>query len=247
LLFAWGLLRSRGEGFAPVDRKKLMLRGILGALSISCFFFGIKHTSLTKATLLTYTFPLFGTIFTSLCYREHPHRSFWPLFLLAAAGIILIIKPDNGRFIPADLIPLAGGIFAGGAVTVVRRLGMTDKPETVFASFMLCALLLSAPWAVTGLHTRPPLGWGWMLGMILTTSVAQVQMSRAYHSLKVSQGSMIQLLTVPFSALFAIVFTGEKNSPAVLAGGLIVITAIALTIFFGRQRSSAGTLPVNTE
>lgn len=243
LLFAWLLLRFRGQRFAPVDKRMLFYRGLLGALSLFCVFYGIKYSSLTKATLLSYTFPVFGTLFTLLLYREHPQRGFWPLFLLALAGILLIVKPDNGRFVMADLVPLAGGVISGGAVTAIRQLRHTDKPETVFASFMLFSVLLSTPFAAGKLHPLPAINWVWLLGMVVTTSLAQVQMSRAYHSLKVSQGSMIQLLAVPFSALWAMLFLGEKNSPGVLVGGAMVLTATALIMVSEKKEPVGATKP----
>ena len=70
LLFAWITARIRYGGFHPLDHKRLFLRGSIGALSISCFFFGIKHSSVTTATMLTYTFPVFGTLLALLLYKE---------------------------------------------------------------------------------------------------------------------------------------------------------------------------------
>ena len=226
LIFAWIVARIRYGGFQIKDRKRLLLRGVIGALSVSCYFFGIKHGNMTTATMLTYTFPVFGSIFSLIIYREKPPRFFWPLLAVAIAGIFIILNPGHRGLKTADLIPLLGGVLAGGAISLVRKLRHTDKPETVFASFMVFAILLTTPFAAPRLSLYPAGTWLALLAMIICTSIAQIQMSKAYHTLKVSTGGVIQLTSVLFTALFAL-FYGDRLTLRMILGGILIIGASA--------------------
>ena len=226
LLLAFIITRIKYRSFKIVDKKRLILRGLIGALSVSCFFYGIKHGNVTTATMLTYTFPIFGSIFTSLVYKEHPIRFFWFFLAVAIGGIVIILNPSTGSIKVADIVALCGGLLAGVAVSLVRRLRHTDKPETVFAAFMLFTMFLSSPFAIPKLSIYSGNTWLALTLMVLSTSLAQIQMTKAYHSLKVSTGGIIQLLTVFFTAIFA-VFHGDKITFRIILGGLLILGASA--------------------
>lgn len=220
-------------------RPWLLLRGLFGAISINLFFYAVKYSSLAKGVMLTYTFPLFGTLFALFLFRERVHRLFWLLLLVALGGIVLVINPDFSRVLPADLVGLGGGVTAGLAITMVRQLRHTDNAPTIFLYFAACAALSTAIPALSNLHPYTTEGWLAIAGMGVFTTTGQLLMTKAYQSVSVAVGSIISLQTVTFSTLLALAM-GERHSPLVFWGGLLIILAASGAALLREAGKTAG-------
>src|SRR5262245_26134486 len=68
VLLAW----TRGQGLRPrvASTARLLLRGLLGAVSIVLYYFGIQEAGAGLATLLDCTYPIFTALWAALLLGE---------------------------------------------------------------------------------------------------------------------------------------------------------------------------------
>ncbi|MEO7966109.1 MAG: DMT family transporter, partial [Gemmatimonadaceae bacterium] len=99
------------------QRPLLILRGLLGAVGINCFYFSLVHLPLGDATLLQYTNPVFATLLAAWWVGERIGATEIISLVASLVGVVLITRPAflfgaHGSAIP----PLHAGIALIGAI-----------------------------------------------------------------------------------------------------------------------------------
>jgi drug/metabolite transporter (DMT)-like permease len=76
LFFTFGFLLTNKIPTLGNKRKLLVLRGLVGASSMTLFFMSIKYLPVGTAVSLRYIAPIFATIFAILFFKQKvaPHR-----------------------------------------------------------------------------------------------------------------------------------------------------------------------------
>ena len=68
-LSTWAL-RRRGIPFRGNERRILVLRGVLGFVALSCFYYGVIHLPLAEATVIQYTNPVWTALIAAVVLSE---------------------------------------------------------------------------------------------------------------------------------------------------------------------------------
>lgn len=74
-------------------RVGLAVRGLLGTLGMSCYFYSLTHMPLAEATTLSFTFPMWTAVFGSLMLRERLGVKDGATLLACVGGVLLIARP----------------------------------------------------------------------------------------------------------------------------------------------------------
>ena len=75
LALSYWAVRAAGVPSIWGQQKRLLLvRGLLGAIGINCFYFSLVHLPLGEATLIQYTNPIFATLLAGLWVGERVRR-----------------------------------------------------------------------------------------------------------------------------------------------------------------------------
>lgn len=118
----------------------LFLRCAFGTLGILCNFYAIDHLLVADASILNKLSPFFAIIFSFLLLKEKIKPAQAMCVILAFVGCLFVVKPgfENAHLIPA-LIGVCGGLGAGIAYTMVRKMGThgVKGPVIVFLFFLL--------------------------------------------------------------------------------------------------------------
>ena len=88
-----GAALLRRQRFATPLLGQHLKRGLLGYVSLLCYFYAISHLPLATAVTLNYTSPLFLALLSVLLLRERLPRSAWLAIVLGFAGVALLLKP----------------------------------------------------------------------------------------------------------------------------------------------------------
>ena len=100
----------------------LVLRSACGMAGIICNFYAIDHMNIADATILNKMSPFFAILAGFLILKEKAGAVDIIATVIAFIGMIFVAKPGAGfTFFPA-LIGIAGGMMAGIAYTLVRKL-----------------------------------------------------------------------------------------------------------------------------
>jgi drug/metabolite transporter (DMT)-like permease len=218
----------------------LAYRGLFGGVAVLCYFLALAHIPVGIATLLNYSSPIFSVAFARFFLGERLDRRL--AFPLAAALLGLACaavggdtgggpnvadagdgEKGFGGVSPWVAAGFASAVLSGAALAAVRAARRTEGSWAIYASFSLCGLLATAPFALPGWVAPTAREW-LLLGAVGATSViAQLLMTYAYRWVTNVQAGVLSQLTVVTSMLLGVVFLGDRLTPVQVLG-----TALAL-------------------
>jgi drug/metabolite transporter (DMT)-like permease len=226
----------------------LIARGFFGGTAVVAYFSAMQRIPVGEATLLNYTQPVFTMLAAWLLLRERPPRRALlalPLTLLGVALIVGIRLRDLHASV-GQLLGLSSAVLSGVAVTSIRaaRRENVDGPPaetawSVFFSFTALGLLVTLP------AVLPPLGhwveptpreWALLLGLGISSVVAQLLMTEALRHLSVGAAGIISQLAAIFAIGAGAIFLGDKLSPGFLGGAALTLGGVALVVLGGAPR-----------
>ena len=205
-------------------------RGVTGTISLIGYFYAMTKLPLATAITLNYTSPIFLTILSTILLKE----KFRPRLVFAIAlgftGVALLLRPTfEGENAHAGFIGLASGFFAACAYVNVKKLGEAGEPEwRVVFYFAVAGTIGSAIFqALTEFefHSINTVNAAYLLGLGLVATVAQLAMTRAYHSGNTLVVGAFAYSTVIFASLSGIVFFNEVLPPIAWVGMAIIIVS----------------------
>ena len=166
------LLLRAGEPFR-IRRENLpyfLMRSIFGTMGVLCNFYAVDHLVLADASILNKMSPFFTVLFSWLILKEKVMPIQLSLIFGAFLGSIFVVKPtfSNLALVPS-LLGFFGGICAGAAYTMVRKLGEAgEKGPVIVLFFSVFSCVVVLPWLIFDYH---PMTWQQM-GILLLAGCA---------------------------------------------------------------------------
>jgi drug/metabolite transporter (DMT)-like permease len=237
----------RLEGRLRVPQVKLwlplLLLGMTGVFAYNVlFFYGLRHISAGRASLIVAGTPLVITLLAALFLRERLTFLKITGVLVSLAGAAMVIS--NGH--PTALFSggfgrgeqaLVGCVLSWSAYSLIGRSVLRSLPPltAVCYSSIIGTVLLAFPAAREGLffshlsaitlHAWASLAYLGLCGTALGFSLYYMGIKKIGAS---RAGIFINLVPV-FALLLSWYLLGETIRPAVLAGGLMVLTGVTLS------------------
>lgn len=220
----------------------LILLGLTGVFAYNVFFFyGLQHISAGRASLIVAGTPLVITIFAALFLRERITFLKSCGVLVSLAGAVMVIS--NGQ--PGSLFSggfgrgeraLVGCVLSWSAYSLIGRSILRSLPPlaAVCYSSIIGTLFLTYPAAQEGLfrHLSTITVPAWISLTYLGLCGTALGFSLYYMGIKkigASRAGIFINLVPVFSLLLSWFILNETIKPTVLAGGLLVLTGVALT------------------
>lgn len=204
-------------------------RGATGTVSLVAYFYAMTQLPLATAITLNYTSPIFLTLLSTLALGERPSRRILIAVTLGMVGAAMVLRPTfAGDQAVTGLLGLGSGFFAALAYLNVKKLGDAGEPEwRVVFYFSLAGVIGGAAtqWVMGPFHPFTTDNVLPVLGVGLSATIAQLAMTRAYHSGETLKVGVYAYSTVVFSAFAGWVFFNEVLPPIAWAGIGVVIAA----------------------
>lgn len=227
---SWWGLRRVGLSLWGTQRRLLVLRGTLGSIALMCFFYSLVHLPLGEATLIQYTNPVFATVLAAVFLKEHLRVPDLLSLVASLVGVTFIAQPAALFGAAADsvdplnvAIALAGAFCSGAAYTIVRKLRTSEHPLVVVFYLPLLTVPLALPFAAADWRWPTALEWPLLLGVGITTQLAQVNMTRGLQLERTARATTTGYLQVAFAVLWGAVVLGEIPDAWMLAGAVTII------------------------
>lgn len=241
----------RRAGLKTAQPRVLVLRGCLGAGAVLLYFTSIHEAGAARGTLLNYTYPIWANLF-AWGLGKSPSRGYWVGLGFALCGLWFVVTPAQGWSSAAigygELAGLGSAILAGGAVVTIKQLRKTDESLTIIAAFSAFGLLLSLPLVsasdLKSLAAPEALGLAALVGLV--AFFGHVFFTRGYRGASVEHATLLSLIVPLVAALGGILILGEKFSARLLMGGMMIVSASCITLFFGNgaERRNKGLAPL---
>ena len=238
-IFAGVILMKNGVPFhCKKENLGYMLgRSICGTIGILCNFYAVDHLVLADASMLNKMSPFFAVIFSYFLLKEKitvPQG----LFVIGAfVGSLFVIKPtfSNMDLLPS-LIGLCGGIGAGAAYTMVRKLGERgEKGPFIVFFFSTFSCGVTLPWLLFDYHPMSLAQIGILLFAGLSAAGGQFSITAAYCYAPAREISVYDYSQIIFSAGLGFFFF--EQIPDLLSWiGYAVICLMAVAMFLYNNR-----------
>jgi drug/metabolite transporter (DMT)-like permease len=233
------LLLRAGEPFR-IRRENLpyfLMRSIFGTMGVLCNFYAVDHLVLADASILNKMSPFFTVLFSWLILKEKVMPIQLSLIFGAFLGSIFVVKPtfSNLALVPS-LLGFFGGICAGAAYTMVRKLGEAgEKGPVIVLFFSVFSCVVVLPWLIFDYHPMSLAQIGILLFAGLSAAGGQFSITAAYCYAPAREISVYDYSQIIFSAGLGFFFF--EQIPDLLSWiGYAVICLMAVAMFLYNNR-----------
>jgi drug/metabolite transporter (DMT)-like permease len=232
--------------FTPFLRRKdwridrpILISVISYTAAISAFVSANKLTTAANAIVLQYTAPLFVFLFSGLVLGEKISRLNG--FTLAASmiGVAIIFLGSAGQPDMAGvLLALLSGVLFAAYMINLRKTQAVSPVYLTWINNVVCALLLL-------LVVKSQLGLtSTQLGIVAVMGAVQLGLpyflfSKGLQTVPLQEASLIALIEPVLNPLWVALTVGEIPSFATLAGGGLIVVALAVRYLWPLPGKSA--------
>ncbi|MCC6848159.1 MAG: DMT family transporter [Deltaproteobacteria bacterium] len=229
------LALARGKRLRPRpgNLPGVVLRGLLGASAIICYFVAIQRIGAGRATLLHCMYPI-PTALIAVAFLGEPGS--WRLvgaLALNLAGLALVVgsrAQAGGVAAGGFAIGIAGAMLAGGAVATARHLRASEDASLITIHFMGVGALLTAPALLLGTAAPSAVGVAALAGVIVTSAGGQWMLHHGLGFTSASLGSLTCATGVFTAAGLEALLLGERLSAASLVGAVLMCLAVGFAV-----------------
>ena len=241
------LTRRRRAALPPVRRSRgVLVRLVLVAAGLAAYqlayFAAVPAAGVSIATLVALGLaPLLIAVGATLLGHGRPDAATMAALTAALVGLVLLVGISAGDAGTAVVLGalLATGSALGYAVVTLAGGGIPAGVPVTLVGFAGGAAMLTPVVLAAGLHTTAdPVA----LGVLLYLGVVPSAMAYTFFfaGIKTVPGAIASIVTLmePLTATaLATAFLGERLAPGALAGGLLVLAAVA-GLYLRRMRES---------
>lgn len=239
LMLAGLAIQRLGLSWRGHARGLLVLRGLLGCGALLCFYHALTRLPLAEATVIQFMNPVFATLMAAWWLRERAGAREVFALVISLLGVVAITRPefltqrmDVDRDVIAVMIALLGSLLSSAAYVTVRKLGRTENAHVIVFYFPLVTVPLVLPFALWAWVAPTPAQWLLLLGIGVTTQIAQVWMTRALQVESTGKATTAGYLQILFAGLWGALLLGESPDLFFALGAVLIGTGV---IVVGRR------------
>lgn len=195
-----------------------------------------KLTTAANAIFLQHSAPVWAAFLGWFFCGERPKKGQWAALALVCAGLVLFFVNGLSRgSLAGDGAALAAGVCFGAGM-VFLRMNRRGSPELCLFLSHCIPLAAGLPFIIA----RPPKPDAAAIGAVLFLGIVQVGAAsllyaRAIRRLRAVDAAFISQLEPVLNPIWVFAFTGEAPAPLSVAGGLIIIAAVAVNTALARK------------
>lgn len=212
------------------------LSGAFMACAFICFILSITRTTVANTLVLMASAPFFSAIAGRVLLGERLAPPAWAAMVAAVAGIALMFAGELGPGeLVGNLLALAVALSFAGNIVVLKRAGEANMVPAVILGGVFSALV-ALPFA------QPIVVAPGAFAILLVLGAVQLGLGLTFYvygarHLPAAEVSLMGLLETVLSPLWVWIFIAERPSDMALAGGTLVILALAALALVGGRRT----------
>lgn len=235
LIIAWAAWLQRGLPRFPTARLNAHFwRASVGIVSMELWFYCLTVMPLTLATALSFTTPIFSTIFAIVFLGEKAGLHRWSAVIFGFIGVLIVLHPGAESINPLAALVLMSSAIMAVAGVLIKTLSRTEPPETMV--FYMALFML--PWSLfpAFFHLQPVTPYQlWLVFLIaLFSTIAHLLLVQAFR-----RADMVVLMPFDFTrllfvAVLAYVLFGETMDESTAMGALAIV---ASTVYIAHREA----------
>jgi drug/metabolite transporter (DMT)-like permease len=243
LLAAAVVLRRR----LAVARSSLLPLLMAGTLNIACFnifvAFAQLSTTTSRATILTYTMPIWSVTLAALILREPIGAEKLVAVTVGALGIGLLAIPVFGSGqIAGIILPLVAALAWAFGTIVLKKWPLKGDPIVTTAYQLMIGAAISIICMLTSGETAPPsvsakVAAAMLFHIVCALAGAYLLWFTILSRNAASTSALLSFAVPVVGVLSAMLLVGDRPSLTDIAGFAAILAAPALTLRAGLRRS----------
>jgi drug/metabolite transporter (DMT)-like permease len=236
--------------------KDILLLGSLGVVPAQlCLVFGVERTLASNASVLALTVPVLTALCASIFLNEHMTKLRWASFAIAILGVCLVSLDDihharlfSIQYVSGNLLVLAS--CAGSAFNNSysrRALSHLSAAQVLVWTFIVADLELllvdvvfdHRGWRQLG-HMQASVWWSLILVAVFSLGASMLLYFAVIQSVEVMRAALSVYLLPVFGLMFSAMLLGEKITPNLIAGGVLIFVSCFLVTVFEEWRRRRG-------
>jgi drug/metabolite transporter (DMT)-like permease len=243
LPFAIKSIKNRKQKLKFKDFAKLSVAGIINVTFAMLFLqLAVKYGEASISAILVSSNSIFVAIFSSLFFKEKLNKTKIISLILGVFGLTLIILQEHGSTSTAShpvlgivfgcLAAISFGLYTVISKQYVKQYGnmITNSVSFLIGSFTLITISLFSGFDLTVAFTKSNMLLLSYLG-IFVSGIAYLTFFEGLKRVPTTIGSMFFFLKPIIASILAYLLFGEKLTYIQMAGIVIVIIGVNLSVF----------------
>jgi drug/metabolite transporter (DMT)-like permease len=212
---------SKGKHF-----KLLVARGVFGGLGSICFFKAIiGGVTLATSTILLYTYPIFGAIFSWVLLGEKLNAREVVAVFIAFIGMYIILNPVYQPISLMLIFALLAGFLCGLTMVMIRVLRREENPLIIYFYYCLFLAIACLPGVLNPLQVPHMRDIPYLLIFGLAGFLGQLSITYGLKYCRVATAGVVAMTEIFYAGLWGTLFFHETISWTVVWGGGIVLAS----------------------
>ncbi len=229
------ILRSE---FSRLDLRLFLLRGLVQALAVILWFFAMARLPVADVTAMGYLTPIWITIGAVLIFGERIAAPRIAAIVLAFVGVIVILRPGL-RELGAGYIAMlgVGPVFAISYLSA-KDLTKRHSSAVIVGALSVATTIFLAPFALAQWVTPNPEQLAGLFVVAGFATAGHFMMTQAFQYAPMTVVQPVTFLQLIWATMIGVLIFNEPIDIFVLAGALIIVSAVTF-IAFREARAAA--------
>lgn len=243
LVVVWTGFLARGiPKFPSIRIRGHFWRAAFGIAAMEMWFYSVTIMPLNIVTALSFTMPIFSTIFAIIFLKERAGIRRWSAIFTGFVGMLIILRPDVSGISNAGWIVIASSILMAGSGTMVKSLTSSESPETIAFYMALFMLLWAIPISVPYWKPFSMSDVGMVFIVAFCATVAHLCMARAFVRTELVVLMPLDFTRLIFTAILAYIIFGETIDTQTAIGTAVIF---ASTVYIAHRESRKKKAPAS--
>ena len=210
-------------------------RAFVSLVGTALAYYAYRHIALPLATSLSFTTPIFASVFAMFFFRERLDVARFVALTVAFGGVLIIARPGSEHFNRYALLMVISSALIACSVLIIKRLTVDDKPRHI----IFYSLLIMVPFSLMiSLPFWKPVEWAhlpWLILLGFFFSMQQIAGAWALARADVVLIMAFDYLRLVFVAVMAYLFFAEILSLWTFIGSLIILNSALFALHRERR------------
>lgn len=228
-LFLVGVALVTGRFALPkTNRLRVVVLGVLLAVHWLTFFLAIQLTTVAVALAVVYVGPILAALLSVPVLGEENRASAWVGLVLAAVGMLLVVRPGAGATLEGVAVGLVSAVLLAALFVIGKPAAAALGGLTVAMWEALAAAVVLFPFTVQAVRESSEFMGEFLVLGVIFTGLSGVIWWSSMAKLPIAVVSVIMYLEPASAVVWASLFLDESPQPLtwigialVIAGGLV--------------------------
>jgi drug/metabolite transporter (DMT)-like permease len=217
--------------------KMHLTRAALGTIAMFCAYYAIAHMPLADYTALSFTRPLFATVFAVIVLKEIVRWRRWTATLAGFVGVLVMVRPGAGTVDPASFIALGESVSLALLIVIVKLMPQSERTLSMMFWFGAFAIPITLVPAIIVWQWPTPLEWLLLIGMAMAGAASQWLFILAFRSGEASFVAPVDYVRLISAAAIGFLVFAEVPAIWTWLGAAIIM---ASTFYIMRREARLG-------